>query len=130
METAWMLQQVRKDVQTLKNKKVMFLLGGTNDIWNSKTPDVVIRNLELIAKEGRAHGLKVVVGTIPPIDNNYAYVKNHAGKNVPTWDLMNQRINKVNAHIKSHFDYIDFHDLLEDPANPGHFKANMAGAAK
>lgn len=120
-ETTWMLNQVHKNINTLKTKKVLFLLGGTNDIWNGKNPDTIKKNLQSIAEIARTNGVKVVVATIPPIDNDYNYVKNRAGKSVPTWEVMNERIRNVNEFIKSNFDYIDFHGKLEDPSRPGHF---------
>jgi|GEM_PF-3297223 hypothetical protein len=45
-----MLEQVKKDISTMRDKKVMFLLGGTNDVFSNKTTSQIIKNIDEIAK--------------------------------------------------------------------------------
>lgn len=66
--TPQMLVRFRQDVLALK-PAVVHILAGTNDIAGNTGPTTVARltdNLETMAELARAHGIRVILGTILP----------------------------------------------------------------
>lgn len=130
MQTAWMLEQVQKDIATLKSKKVMFVLGGTNDIFSNKKAEDIIANLDKIVTLGKQNGLKVVVGTIPPFSDDTTVVQSALKKLKTTSSERYGEIAKVNSYITSHYDFIDYHTMLVNPSNPNHMDSKFEWKGK
>lgn len=117
-QTSWMFDAVNKDIETLKSKKVMFLLGGTNDIFANKSAEQIIANIDKIVALAKQNGVKVVVGTIPPFTESTTTVRNAMKAMGATPAERSATINKVNEYIRSKYDYIDYHAMLRDSNNP------------
>ena len=66
--TSQMLLRFHQDVVALK-PVVVAILAGTNDVAENTGPmtdDQILDNLSAMAEIARAHGIKVVVGSVPP----------------------------------------------------------------
>lgn len=118
MQTWWMLEQVKKDISTIRDKKVMFLLGGTNDVFSNKTTSQIIKNIDEIAKIAKENWLKVIVWTIPPFTESNSTVQKALKKLWRKPEELYSVINEVNAYIKSNYNFIDYHKMIENPNNP------------
>lgn len=117
-QTSWMLEAVKNDIQTLKEKKVMFLLWGTNDVFSGKTSSQIIKNIDEIAEIARQNNVKVVVWTIPPFTESNPKVQKSLKILNSTWDKLSQVISEVNNHIRGKYNFIDYHKMIVDPNNP------------
>lgn len=125
-----MLEQVQKDISTLKQKKVMFLLGGTNDIFSNYKAERIIANIDKIAQIAKQNGVQVVVGTIPPFSDSASAVKTALSKLNTNSAERSAELEKVNDHIRANYTYIDYHALLRDPKNPRQFDNKWMGKGK
>lgn len=117
-QTWWMLEQVKKDVENLKNKKVMFLLWWTNDIFSNKSASHIKSNIDQIVKIAIQNWLKVVVWTIPPFSAYTKTVQNMIQKLKTTPEKLNSIISEVNEYIRTKYNFIDYHSMIEDKSNP------------
>ncbi len=66
--TSQMLLRFHQDVVALK-PTVVAILAGTNDVAENTGPmtdDQILANLEAMTEMARAHGIKVVIGSVPP----------------------------------------------------------------
>lgn len=118
MQTGWMLEQMQKDIATLKTKKVAFLLGGTNDVFSNRSASHIIANLDAMVKIAHDNGVKIVVGTIPPFSPDTQIVKKALKKLNTNADERNKVIEEVNDHIRANYDFIDYHAMVRDPNRP------------
>ena len=69
--TAQMLLRFHQDVVALK-PSVVVILAGVNDVQGflqQETPEQIERNWEAMADLARAHGIKVVFGSLLPVNN-------------------------------------------------------------
>lgn len=62
--TTDMLFRFTEDVIN-NNPSLIFIMGGTNDLLTSSTPDKIISNIELMIKEGLDQSSEIIIG-IPP----------------------------------------------------------------
>lgn len=127
IQTDTMLERVQRDISVLRTKKVMFLLGGTNDIFSNKSASEIIANIDKIAEIARQNGLKVVIGTIPPFSAATKTVQNAMEKLNTTHAERSEVIRQVNNHIRTKYDFIDYHQMLEDPNNPNNIAPKYEG---
>ena len=109
--TPQMLIRFRNDVIALKPLAV-HIMAGTNDIagnTGAATIETVQGNIESMAELARAHGIKVLLGSIPP-----ARIFKWSPKLTPA-----PRIIAFNAWLKSYarangFTYVDYHGAMAE----------------
>ncbi len=80
--TDQMLVRFRADVISLRPRAVV-ILGGTNDISGNSgptTPGAIQDNLTSMAELAKANGIKVILGSIPPISDD---IKDKNGVPIP-----------------------------------------------
>lgn len=118
-QTGWMLDAVQKDIATLKSKKVIFILGGTNDIFSNKNADQIIANIDKIAEIGRQNGLRVIVGTIPPFTPEKKDPTRMLKTLNTTAEERFSQIDRANDYIRSKYEYIDYYAMLSDSGKRG-----------
>ncbi|MGZ4936610.1 MAG: GDSL-type esterase/lipase family protein [Halobacteriota archaeon] len=88
----------------------VIILAGTAHLEPGVGPNKVEPSIARMCERARANGIKPVMCTIPP--------DNEEGVSI-AW------VNELNTWIKSYarsqgYDVIDFYALLNDPTNPGH----------
>ncbi|MEG1003723.1 SGNH/GDSL hydrolase family protein [Clostridium sp.] len=116
--TSSMLSRYFNDV-IKNNPSTIFIMGGTNDLLSGRNVDYIIKNIELLIKEGLEYKANIVVG-IPPIilrsmaENLFMesnYYKN-CEENLPI--LRNELIN---LNKKYPFKYVDLYELTKNHIN-------------
>jgi lysophospholipase L1-like esterase len=70
--TSQMLARMQRDVLDY-DPDILFVLGGTNDVGTGVPDSVIVANITRIVETAQAHGISVVLLTIPPDDDDYAY---------------------------------------------------------
>lgn len=111
--TAQMLIRFRADVIALK-PRVVVILAGTNDIADntgSYSLQMIEDNLTSMAELARVNGIKVVLASITPVNDDYFPL---------TTGRPPQKIHALNDWIKGyarrqHFVYLDYYDALLGP---------------
>ncbi len=63
--TSGMLSRLDRDVFAY-SPKVLFILGGTNDLGHGVAESTVVANLRAIIAKAKAHGIKIFLITVPP----------------------------------------------------------------
>ena len=115
--TSQMLARFRQDVLSL-NPKMVVILGGTNDIANGVAPPQIEDNLAMMGDLAKAHGIKVVIASITPV-NDY-----HKAAD-PRYEMTKTRppatIKEINAGLQalclsSGFTWMDYSAVLVDTA--------------
>lgn len=113
--TSSMLTRYYKDVLS-KNPKKIFIMGGTNDLLCGRNVDYIVKNLELMIKEGLGNNSEIIIG-IPPIiikdlaetlfmpSNYYKYCDEN---------LSSLRSHIINLQKKYPFKYVDFYTLTKN----------------
>ena len=118
--TPQMLVRFRHDVIALKPKAV-HIMAGTNDIAGNTGPttlDAVEGNISSMAELARAHGIKVIIGSVPPADH-FSWSPNR--QPAPLIAELNRRLR---AYAKANgFGYADYYSALAN-ANGGIDKVN------
>lgn len=110
--TAQMLVRFRQDVVDLKPETV-HIMAGTNDIagnTGAATIDTVMGNIQSMAELARAHGIKVIIASVPPAA---AFPWSPGKLPAPQVDEMNRRLSAY-ARI-NHFGYVDYHRAMAQP---------------
>jgi lysophospholipase L1-like esterase len=111
--TPQMLVRFREDVIAL-HPRAVHIMAGTNDIagnTGASTMEIVQGNIETMAELARAHGIKVILASIPPAA---AFPWSPDKRPSPT-------ILAFNAWLKAYaarngFMYVDYHAALADAA--------------
>ncbi len=93
--TSQMLARFRQDVLAL-NPKAVVILGGTNDIANGVAPHQIEDNLAMMGDLAKAHGIKVVIASITPVND---YHKDADPRNEITKTRPPATIREINAWI-------------------------------
>ena len=109
--TPQMLLRFRQDVIDLKPRAVV-ILAGTNDIAGNTGPSdmkMITDNIQSMAELARAHGIRVVLGAVPPVAR---YPWSPEIKPIP-------RIAEENAWLKAYakaqgFAFVDFFTPMAD----------------
>ncbi len=119
--TGQMLLRFQADVVALKPKAV-HLLAGTNDVAGNTGPQRSVdveNNLRTMAELARLHGIRVILGTIPPADQFF-------------WQKgldPRPRIAEINAWIldygrRQRLTVVDYHAVLTNP--DGAFRQDLS----
>jgi lysophospholipase L1-like esterase len=111
--TPQMLVRFRADVIALK-PQVVHILGGTNDIAGNTGPTRAQDfkdNIMSMAELARAHGIRVILGTIPPAA---AFNWRPQLQPVPRIRELNQWLRQYAA--QNGFDFIDYYSVLAGPS--------------
>ncbi|WP_313433623.1 SGNH/GDSL hydrolase family protein [Novosphingobium sp.] len=107
--TAQMLVRFRQDVIALKPQAV-HIMAGTNDIagnTGAATMDTVFGNIQSMAELARAHGIKVIIASIPPAA---AFPWSPDKRPVPQIAEMNARLA---AYARANrFAFVDYHRAM------------------
>jgi len=119
--TPQMLVRFRNDVIALK-PRIVHILAGTNDIAGNTgpaSPQDFKNNVMSMAELARAHGIRVVLGSIPP-----AAAFNWRPQLHPALQI--QELNRWLRDYASRngFDYIDYYSVLAGPN--GEFKPELS----
>jgi lysophospholipase L1-like esterase len=69
--TTQMLARFDKDIVDL-NPKVVVIMGGTNDLAQGVTKKQILANLSAMAEKADAAGIKVVLCSVTPCNDNYS----------------------------------------------------------
>ena len=69
--TTQMLARFDKDIVDL-NPKVVVIMGGTNDLAQGVTKKQILANLKAMAEKADAAGIKVVLCSVTPCNDNYS----------------------------------------------------------
>ena len=69
--TTQMLARFDKDIVDL-NPKVVIIMGGTNDLAQGVTKKQILANLSAMAEKADAAGIKVVLCSVTPCNDNYS----------------------------------------------------------
>ncbi|ATD55967.1 GDSL-type esterase/lipase family protein [Clostridium chauvoei] len=120
--TTDMLVRFSEDV--ISNKpKLIFLMGGTNDLLSNRPVDFIISNIELMIKEGLESNSKVILGIPPTIigcDANELFAPsntyNYCEHSLPI--LKNKLMDLCKKYNLS---FIDFYKLTIDNLNKNIF---------
>lgn len=110
--TPQMVLRFHQDVVDLK-PAVVLILGGTNDVAENTGPmtdEQIIANLEAMVEMARAHGIKVVIGSVTPATTFFWNPQMH-----PT-----ARIQALNVKIRAwaasqNLVYADFWSAMAQP---------------
>lgn len=101
-KTSEMLTEVEKNISKIKQNKVLFFLGGTNDVASWISENTTIENIKKIAGLARKNGVEFVPWTIPFMK------KFEKDKNIQV------KIEKINNFIKTNFpNFIDYNSLTK-----------------
>lgn len=111
--TSQMLVRFRQDVVDVGAKAVL-ILAGTNDIagvHGPSTEDMILDNLASMADIAKAHGIRVILGSIPPVCD--------CAGNAPIRLRWQERIDEANEVIREYAKqngmvYADFYSALAD----------------
>lgn len=107
--TAQMLVRFRQDVIALKPQAV-HIMAGTNDIagnTGAATMEAVLGNIQSMAELAKAHGIKVIIASIPPA-GSFPWAQDK--KPVPQIAAMNHWL--ADYARASGFTYIDYHGAM------------------
>lgn len=119
--TAQMLLRFRQDVIAL-HPKAVHIMAGTNDIagnTGAATIEIVQGHIETMAELARAHGIKVILASIPPAA---AFPWSPAMRPAPQIVTFNIWLR---GYARSHgYTYVDYHGAMATPA--GGMKAGLA----
>ncbi len=119
--TAQMLVRFRQDVIALK-PQVVHIMAGTNDIagnTGAATMETVLGHIQSMAELARAHGIKVIIASIPPAG---AFPWSPAMTPAP-------QIAAINTWLADYartngFTYVDYHSAMALP--DGAMKAGLS----
>jgi lysophospholipase L1-like esterase len=110
-----------RDLLRHPNVRVVIFLEGINDLGNAATAQSVIDGMKDIVRRVHARGIKIIGATLTP----------SAGVEIPS--LINYGTAETDARRRAVNDFIrtsgtfdgvaDFSAATEDPANPGHLRA-------
>lgn len=98
---------------------MLVVQGGINDIAQSLSGrpedrfaavDEAAANIREMVRRGKRLGLEVEVADVLPWNNGHPYA-------TPFIDTLNEEIERIGA--EEGVAVLPFHDVLEDPANPG-----------
>ncbi|MGZ4904889.1 MAG: GDSL-type esterase/lipase family protein, partial [Halobacteriota archaeon] len=110
--TAGMLARFNADV-IANHPRFVVICAGTAALGQGEGTQQIESNIAKMCGLAGANGIKPVLCTIPPReDNNGAYI---------------QSVNDINSWVKTYaagkgYNVIDFYALLDNPANPGHYR--------
>ena len=108
--TTQMLERYRDDA-LIPDPQCIVIMGGTNDLSNGKPEDGIFRNIQDMAEQAEALGIKVILCSVTPC--------NHAHSALSDPGTKGAHINKLNQMIREYAEsegiiYCDFHSLLVD----------------
>jgi lysophospholipase L1-like esterase len=115
--TTQMLGRFLQDVVSLR-PKVVVVLAGTNDIAYGISPPAIENNLTMMGELAKAHGVRSVFASIPPVSEEAS--KAHP---LAAIRLVNQWLQEYCA--REGFVYLDFFKALAD--SQGHLPADLSG---
>ncbi|TDE08140.1 DUF5722 domain-containing protein [Jiangella asiatica] len=110
------LARLDRDVLTQTGVTDVVVFHGTNDIYVGETAAHVIASLETAAQRIHDAGARAVVATLIPRGNGVGWTAEHEERRL-----------EVNEWIRSNTVYdavIDFDAVVDDPADPGHIRAD------
>lgn len=119
--TAQMLVRFRQDVIALKPQAV-HIMAGTNDIagnTGAATMETVLGNIQSMAELAKAHGIKVILASIPPAG---AFPWARDKQPVPQIAAINRWLADY-ARVNG-FTYVDYHSVMTQA--DGAMKAGLA----
>jgi lysophospholipase L1-like esterase len=114
--TAGMLSRFNADV-IANHPQFVVICAGTAALGQGEGTEQIESNIAQMCDLAVANGIRPVLCTIPPReDHNGAYI---------------QCVNDINLWVKGYaarneWDVIDFYALLNDPANPGHYRTQYS----
>lgn len=112
--TPELLLRFRNDVVALR-PRVVHIMAGTNDVAGNTGPstlDTVAGNIESIAELARAHGIRVVIASIPPA-TGFGW-RTSITNAAATIAALNVRLKAYAA--SEGFIWVDYHPVLATPA--------------
>jgi lysophospholipase L1-like esterase len=112
--TGQMLLRMMADVVALKPKAV-HILAGTNDIAGNTGPmthQQTIDNISAMAVLAKTHGIKVILGAIPPAANFPWRPRLSVTQSIVTLNKMLADVARRNANT-----FVDYHSALSDEAS-------------
>ncbi|MGL4570247.1 MAG: SGNH/GDSL hydrolase family protein [Clostridium sp.] len=116
--TSSMLSRYFNDV--IKNSpSTIFIMGGTNDLLSGRNVDYIIKNIELLIKEGLECKANIVVGIPPIILRSMAenlFMESNYYKNCEE-SLPILRNELINLNKKYPFKYVDLYELTKNHIN-------------
>ena len=116
--TSSMLSRYFNDV--IKNSpSTIFIMGGTNDLLSGRNVDYIIKNIELLIKEGLECKANIVVGIPPIILRSIAenlFMESNYYKNCEE-SLPILRNELINLNKKYPFKYVDLYELTKNHIN-------------
>ncbi|MET4898140.1 SGNH/GDSL hydrolase family protein [Sphingomonadaceae bacterium jetA1] len=110
--TPQMLVRFRQDVIAL-HPRAVHIMAGTNDIagnTGAATMETVQGHIQSMAELARAHGIKVILASIPPA---IAFSWNPAKRPAPQIQAFNRWLQDYAR--RNGFTYIDYHHVLATP---------------
>jgi len=128
--TSQMLLRFSADVIALR-PKVVVVLAGTNDIAGNGGPvgpEVIERNLATMAELARAHGIRVVLGSLLPVSDDKR--DSNGDPVIRTKTRPPETLRRINAWMadqarKNGYVYLDYFSALADPS--GALKRDLNG---
>ncbi|MEG1287267.1 MAG: GDSL-type esterase/lipase family protein [Clostridium sp.] len=116
--TSSMLSRYFNDV-IKNNPSTIFIMGGTNDLLSGRNVDYIIKNIELLIKEGLEYKANIVVGIPPIILRSMAenlFMESNYYKNCEE-SLPILRNELINLNEKYPFKYVDLYELTKNHIN-------------
>lgn len=117
--TVDMLCRFNNDV-IANNPKLIFIMGGTNDLLCNRSLTSIIKNLELMITESLSNNCKVIIGIPPVVIGSEAYKLFSPSS---TYDYCENTLPKLRDDIislsqKHNIPYLDFYSItLENKFN-------------
>lgn len=108
-------QIARRLDRCAKGAQQLIVQGGGNDITRKRGVAGAARNLERMVRRGKKLGLKVMIGNVPPFGGRRSRIR------------QTRRLNRIIRAIgeRQHVRVLDFHEILEDPGNPGAYDPQL-----
>ncbi len=116
--TASMLSRFEQHVIEY-NPKLVFIMGGSNDLMLRRSINYIAGNIELMIKDAAKNNIKIIIGIPPFIVGSMAYnlfspLSNYSLIETELIELKNTIINLCN---NLHINYIDFYSATENKPN-------------
>lgn len=129
-----LLKRLQRDVLDLPNVRTVILLEGINDLGIAPVPDAegLIENLNSVILSLKAHGIRVLIGTLMPARGTRAavlampdgFIEPGLQHGTAEVEAARQQVNTWIRNSSPAQAVIDFDACLRDPEHPAYLRAD------